>query len=76
MPAKTHKIIQKNEKQTIKQTKQKKILIAKTLEAFTPKAKFDPFKYSYFKNELKTNFSFENQFNMISARPEKHFIGS
>ena len=36
----------------------KNILIAKTLEAFTPNAKFDAFKYTYFKNMIKTNFCF------------------
>ena len=46
-------------------------LIAKTLEAFKPKAKFFPFKNTYFKNMLKTNFCFLNQSSIISARPEK-----
>ena len=35
----------------------KYILISKTLEAFKPKAKFSPFKKTYFKNMFKTNFS-------------------
>ena len=34
----------------------KNLLIAKTLEAFKPKAKFLPFKNTYFKNMFKTNF--------------------
>ena len=36
----------------------KNILIAKTLEAFTPKEKFDPFKYTNCKNMLRTKFCF------------------
>ena len=36
----------------------KNILIAKTLEAFKPKAKFFPFKNTCFKNMFKTNFCF------------------
>ena len=36
----------------------KNILIAKTLYAFKPKAKFFSFNYTYFKNKLKTNFCF------------------
>ena len=31
-------------------------LFAKTLEAFTTKAKFDPFNYTYFKNMFKPIF--------------------
>ena len=50
--------LQKTEK--FKQSKKlnKNILIAKTLEAFTPKAKFDLFNYTYFKNMFQTNFCF------------------
>ena len=36
----------------------KNILIAKTLEAFEPKAKLFPSKTTYFKNMFKTNFCF------------------
>ena len=36
----------------------KKMHIAKTLEAFKPKAKFFLFKNTYFKNMFKTNFCF------------------
>ena len=58
MPAKTQtKSSQKIEKQTIKQTKQK-YNHRKNFEAFTPKAKFDPFKYTYFKDMFKTEFYF------------------
>ena len=32
----------------------------KTLEALTPQAKFDPFKYTYFENMFKTNFCLLN----------------
>ena len=45
-------------KQTTKLNKN--ILIARTLEAFTPKAKFDPLKYNYFKKSLKTICVFES----------------
>ena len=50
--------LQKTEK--IKQSKKlnKNILTAKTLEAFTPKAKIDLFNYTYFKNMFKNNFCF------------------
>ena len=52
MPAKTDKI----EKHKQSNTLNKKILIAKIIEAFTPKAKFDDFKHTYIKNMLKTIF--------------------
>ena len=52
------KIISKIEKQTIKQTRQNK-------------AKYGPFKYTYFKNMFKTNFCFWNRSSIKSARPEK-----
>ena len=44
----------KIENQTIKLNKN--ILIAKTLEAFTPEAKFDLVKYTYFKYKFKRIF--------------------
>ena len=47
----------------------KNILIAKTLEAFKPKAKFFPFKNTYFKNMLKSNFCFLNHSSITSAIP-------
>ena len=43
-------------KQTIKPNKN--IIIAKTLEAFTPKAKFDPFKHTYFKKNVHNQLLF------------------
>ena len=56
MPARTQtKSSQKIEK--LKESKlNKNILIAKTLEAFKPEAKFFPFQNTYFKNMFKTNF--------------------
>ena len=36
----------------------KNIVIAKNFSAFTTKAKFDPYKYTFFKNMSKTNFCF------------------
>ena len=57
MPAKTQtKSSKKTEKLKESNKLNKKMLIAKTLEAFTPQAKLDPFKYNYFKNMFKTNF--------------------
>ena len=57
MPARTQtKSSKKIEK--LKESKlNKNILIAKTLEALKPKAKYFPFKNIYFKNMFKTNFS-------------------
>ena len=52
----------------------KNILIAKTLEAFKPKAKFFPFKNTYFKNMFTTNFCFRNGSTIISARHEKYSL--
>ena len=72
MPAKTQtKSSQKYEKLKQSNKLNKNILIAKTLEAFTPKAKFDPFKYTYFQNMLKNTFCFWNRSSITSARPEK-----
>ena len=47
------------------------MLIAKTLEAFTPKSKSDPFKYIYFKKMFKTKFCHSNWSSIISTRTEK-----
>ena len=60
MTAKTQtKSSQKHEKLKQSNKLNKNILIAKTLEAFTPKAKFDPFKYTYFENmQQKKHFLF------------------
>ena len=52
-----HKNHQKIEK--LKESKLNKIiLIAKTLEAFKPEAKFSSFKNTYFKNMFKNKFCF------------------
>ena len=50
MPAKTQKSTQKFEKQSNKLNIN--ILISKTLEASTPKAKFDLDKHTYFKRNF------------------------
>ena len=58
MPARAQKLSQRIEK--LKESKlNKNILIAKTLEAFKPKAKLSRFKNTYFKNMFKTNFCSE-----------------
>ena len=75
MPARTlTKSSQKVE--SLKQSNKvnKNIIIAKTLEAITPEAKFDAFKYTYFKNMFKANFSFINRSSVKSARPEKNSL--
>ena len=74
MPARTQaKSSQKIEK--LKESKlNKNILIAKALETFKTKAKFFPFKNTYFKTMLKNNFRFCNRFSIISARPEKYSL--
>ena len=61
----------KIEKQKQSNKLNKKILIAKILEAFKLKAKFFPFKNTNFKNMFKTNFCFSNWSSIISARLEK-----
>ena len=64
--------------QRIEQLKESKLnknkLIAKTLEAFKPQAKFFAFKTSYCKNIFKTNFCFWNRSSIISVRPEKYSL--
>ena len=50
------KSTRRNEKLKQANTLNNNILIAKTLEDFTPKANIDPFKYTYFKNMFKTIF--------------------
>ena len=58
MPARTRKLSQKIEK--LKESKLNKYIhIATTLEAFKPKAKFSPFKNTYFKICSKPNFASE-----------------
>ena len=52
----------------------KNVLIAKTLEAFTPKAKFDLFIYTYFKNMFKPNFVSETG-PVLYLQDLKKFIG-
>ena len=60
MPAKTQtKSSKKIEKLKQSNKLNKNRLIAKTLKAFTPKSKVDPFKYTYFKNMFKANFCSE-----------------
>ena len=56
MPARKKQNHQKIEK--LESELNKNILIAKTLETFEPKAKFFPFKNTYFENMLKMNFCF------------------
>ena len=75
MPTKTQtKSHHKIEKLKQSNKLNKKILIAKTIEALTPNAKFDPFKYNYFKNVFKTNFRLLNWSSIISAIPEKNSL--
>ena len=72
MQAKTHKkIISKIKKLKQSNKVNKNVLNAKTLEAFTPKAKHDPFKYAYFENMFKTHCNSWIWSSIISARPEK-----
>ena len=74
MPARAQtKSTQKIEKLKLSKLN-KNILIAKTLEAFKPKAKCFPFKNIYFKNMFKSNFCFWNRSSIISARPEKYSL--
>ena len=47
--------------------------IAKTLEAFKPKAKIFPFQNTYYKNMLN-QFCSGNQSSIISATPEKYSL--
>ena len=68
-----HKNHQRIEK-LIESKLNKNKLIAKTLEAFKPKAKTFPFKNIYYKNMFKTDFCFWNQSSIISARPEKYSL--
>ena len=50
-------------------------LTAKTLEAFTPKAKIDPLKNTYFKNMLKKQFWFLKLVQYYICNNWKKFIG-
>ena len=63
---------QKNEK--LKESKLNKIYSMLKLEAFKPKAKFFPFKNTYFKNMFKIKFCFWIRSSIISARPEKYYL--
>ena len=74
MPTIMNKIISKNEK--LKQSNQvnKKIIITKTLEAFTPKAKFDLFKFNYFKSLFNTKLWLWNRSSILSGKPEKNSL--
>ena len=72
MQAKTQtKSSQKIEKLKQSNKLNNNILIAKTLEVFTPKVKLDPFKYANFENMIKTHCNSWNWSSIISARPEK-----
>ena len=76
MQAKTQtKSSQKIEKLKQSNKLNNNILIAKTLEVFTPKVKLDPFKYANFENMIKTHCNSWNWSSIISARPEKKFNG-
>ena len=75
MQAKTQtKSSQKIEKLKQSNKLNKNILIAKTLEAFTLKAKLHPFKYANFENMIKTHCNSWNRSSIISARPEKNSL--
>ena len=74
MPAKIQTKSSKKLRNKQSNKQNKNILIAKTIEAFTTKAKFDPFKYTYFKNMFKANFCFLNRFSIISPIPEKNSL--
>ena len=67
---KNHQRIEKLKESKLNKNK----LIAKTLEAFKPKAKLFPFKYTYYKKMFKTNFCFGNRSSIISAIPEKYSL--
>ena len=67
---KNHQRIEKLKESKLNKNK----LIAKTLEAFKPKAKHFPFKNTHYKNMFKTNFCFWNRSSIISAIPEKYSL--
>ena len=52
----------------------KNILIAKTIEDFTPKAKFDTFENTYFKKS-QNQILFLKSLQLLSLQDQKKFIG-